>query len=232
MGSRVPASDIDLLIKDSQFDSIQADIKASELFEKVDQHSGARLSDEYVQNSVPRFFSKTAKCSDTSFVNLWSEDVYKLKIDDAELMQVEGLTVLNPHVLDERFTRIPETIELSPEKLRSHGCSTISKRAFRGAKFFIPSIPALCSALLSQAEYHRQNSKSKVSRPLHQLENLIRYLYLDNPAHRDLILPLLGCHSDSMGELIRRYKRKPHVVFERGPDGEVKVIEKRIVYNN
>ncbi|KAK6508184.1 hypothetical protein TWF506_010285 [Arthrobotrys conoides] len=222
MGVRVPLSDIDFLIKDSQFDSILVDIQASELFEKVDQNPGPRLGDEYVLNLVPRFFSKPTRM-DPNFINLWSETVYKLKIDDAELIKVEGITVLNPHILDGRFTQIIETENLSPEKLDSRGTPTIPEFCHGNVQIFIPSIPTMCNALLNQAVYHSENYEKITNRPIYQLENMIRYLYLDNPTHRDILLPLLGPRNQAMEELIRNYKRKPRVIFERGADGEVTV---------
>ncbi|KAK6356817.1 hypothetical protein TWF718_001158 [Orbilia javanica] len=227
MGVRVSSSDIDLLIRDSQYDSIKADFEASKVFRRIAQNYGARLSDRYVEEFIPRFYSDSSHKWDTNAVNLWSESFYKLKIEDAELTQVEGITVLNPHVVDERFTRIIETEELSVEKLRSHGCFGVAKGAFRDAQFFLPSIPALCQALLRQEEHRCQIEDILESRPVYQLENLIRYLYLENPAHRDILLPLLGPHKHAMEELIRKYKRKPHTIIERGSNGEWTVSTKQ-----
>jgi hypothetical protein len=157
-----------------------------------------------------------------SFINLWTEGIYMLLVKDAEPIAVPDIQGQNRIIMDERFGKD----HISTAKLRySHNITKrpgtmrilpIVRNSTRGALIFVPSIPKMCDALLSQIErrkvtMHLDNRRRKPSiLPAYNVYNLIRYLYLEWPSHRELLLPLLGERSQAaMEQRLDKYVRKP-----------------------
>ncbi|KAI9869776.1 MAG: hypothetical protein M1830_005099, partial [Pleopsidium flavum] len=103
MGLRVCLEEnLDLLVRDSQADTILTALLATGCFERVDQDIGYRFNDPYTKQ-VPRL--RDTRCAPGAFpcVNLWTEAVYMLRVKDAEPVAVMDIHAWNVNLVEERF---------------------------------------------------------------------------------------------------------------------------------
>ncbi|KAI9801460.1 MAG: hypothetical protein M1833_002692 [Piccolia ochrophora] len=220
MGLRTcPEENLDLLVRDSQADAILAAFLATDTFERVDQDISYRLEDRYTKQ-VPRL--RDTRCEPSAFtcVNLWTEAVYKLQVEDAEPVAVTDIHAWNVNLVEERFGTVPETAHITSSARTKEGMRTVPKvrSSARGVPIFVPSIPRCCDAVLDQLSYrdtYPEDFEGKMgNRPAYHLRNFIRYLYLERPSQRGLLLPLLAERNRAeMERRIDAFKRKPSLAM-------------------
>ncbi len=149
-------------------------------------------------------------------VNLWTEAVYMLRVNDAELVAVMDIHAWNVNLVEERFGTVPETAYLTFTAQTEQGTRILPKipSSAKGVPIFVPSIPIMCDAVLDQLRYrttHAEDYQGKTgNRPAYHLMNFVRYLYLERQSQRDLLLPLLAERNRAeMEQRIKAFKRKP-----------------------
>ncbi|MCJ1431686.1 hypothetical protein MMC27_001041 [Xylographa pallens] len=161
MGLRMcPEENLDLLVRNSQADSILTGLLATGVFERVDQDIGYRLDDPYT-TQVPRL--RDTRCDPGSFscVSLWTEAIYMLEVEAAELVAVKDIHTWNVNLAEERFATVPETAYLTSTAQIKEG-TRILPRIMSSAKvvpIFVPSIPKICDAVLDQLEYRTTHAE-------------------------------------------------------------------------
>ncbi|KAF3929766.1 hypothetical protein ABW19_dt0204526 [Dactylella cylindrospora] len=204
---------LDLLIRDSQLQAISDSLLSSGWFELVEQNLELRLYDEYTLQ-VPRFhdISPFPKF-EFQWINLWSESVYMLQLDNAELTKIPDIVTRNMHLRDERFATIPETKGITIEGYHADipGLKFLPKYRFSSnpdVEVFMPSIPRTCEALLRQ-----HSARPNGWRAGYHLSNFVRYLYFDRPAQMDIVLSLVGSeYQEHMKKIILKFKRKRRLI--------------------
>ena len=211
--------DLDLLIRDSEMQSIKADLLATDRYEFVEQNLDLRFSDTYTQQ-VPRLRLKINDNSSYNCISLWSERVYMLNVD-GEKIEVPDPHALNVVLMEECFdlhpswaqavsisytTRITNSVRVLPP--------TLAQSADMKFPVYIPTIPRILDALLDQARYRvtcAENFPGKLgNRPRYHLQTSVRYLHLEKPQQRERLLPKLAERNrGEMEAIINKFKRKP-----------------------
>lgn len=198
-----------------------SDILATGHFEHVDQDISYRFEDPYTRQ-VPRL--RDTRCAPGPFtcINLWTEAVYMLRVEHAEPVAVLDIHAWNINLMEERFATVPETASITFSTLTDRGCRILPKiqSSARGVRFFVPSIPRICDAILDQLRYrttHAENYDGRMgNRPFYHLHNFIRYLYLERLSQRNLLLPLLAERNKAeMERRINAFKRKPTTAVDK-----------------
>ena len=184
-------------------------------FERVDQDLRYRLQDPYTKQ-VPRL--RDMRCPPGSFtcLSLWTEMIYMLRVEAAELVAVRDIRAWNVNLAEERFATVPETAILTAGAQIEKGVRIAPKvlSSARNVPIFVPSIPKICDAILDQLRYrttHAENYQAKLGdRPSYHLHNFVRYLYLERQSQRELLLPLLSERNRAeMEQRASTFKRKP-----------------------
>jgi hypothetical protein len=208
-----------LLIRDSEMESIKADLLATGQFDLVEQNLDLRFSDTYTKQ-VPRLRFKTNNVISYQCISLWSERVYMLSVDGAKL-EVPDTQAWNVVLMEERFdldpswaravsigytTRIADGVMVLPPIL--------TQSADMKYPIYIPTIPRILDALLDQANHrviYAENFPGKLgNRPEYHLRNFVRYLHLEKPQQRKRLLPELAERNQGkMEATMNKFKRKP-----------------------
>jgi hypothetical protein len=183
-------------------------------YEVVEQDLRYRLGDSYAKQ-VPRLHD-TRSGDPGNCIDLWTESIYKLRVNEAELMRVPDIQAQNPYLVDERFATVPSTQALTRDARLASQVRLLPwvLSSSKGAPIYVPSVPKLCDAISDQYSYRTTDPENKRprsgDRPKYHLQNLIRYLYLELPSQRETLLPLLAERNKAeMDKLITNYKRKP-----------------------
>ncbi|MCJ1274917.1 hypothetical protein MMC21_002715 [Puttea exsequens] len=216
MGLRVcPEENLDLLVRDSQVDTILTGLLATGCFERVNQDIGYRFEDPYTKQ-VPRLRDMRCAPGPFSCVSLWTETIYMLRVEAAEPVAVKDIHAWNVNLAEERFATVPETASITFTAQTEQGTRILPKvlSSARNVPIFVPSIPKTCDAILDQLRYrttHAENFQNKKgNRPAYHLRNFIRYLYLERQSQRELLLPLLAERNRAeMEQIVSAFKRKP-----------------------
>ena len=221
----IAPQNLDLLIRDSQLDDILMDLLATGEFERVEQDINLRLSD-VITKQVPRLHHTRYQPHDLSHINLWSESVYHLKVDTTELIQVLDVLAWNTNLFEERFGTVEETAYRTFSATTARGTRVMPqvKSSLKAVPVFIPSIPNMCDALADQTRYratHVEDVKKQMgNRPGYHLSNFVRYLYLERPSQRQLLLSLMAERNRGvMEDRIDRFKRKPTLAVTKASMG-------------
>ncbi|MCJ1282490.1 hypothetical protein MMC26_001813 [Xylographa opegraphella] len=185
MGLRVcPEENLDLLVRNSQADSILTGLLAEGYFERVDQDIGYRFNDLYTKQ-VPRLRDMRCDPGFFSCVSLWTEAIYMLDVEAAELVAVEDIHAWNSSLAEERFGTVPETASLTFTEMTKRGTRILpwTMSSAKSVPIFVPSIPRICDAVLDQLRYRttlaEKFPRHKGNRPAYHLSNFVRYLYLE-----------------------------------------------------
>jgi hypothetical protein len=139
-----------------------------------------------------------------------------LRVEDVEPIVVMDILAWNANLMEERFATTIETAYITVTSEIEKGFQIIPKirSSVKDVPIFIPSIPKICDALLDQLRYcvtlaenfHGDSGND----PSYFLTKFIRYLYLERPSQRNLLLPLLADRNRGEMELrINKFKRKP-----------------------
>jgi hypothetical protein len=192
------------------------DLLALGYFEPVAQETRYRFKDTYTEQ-VPRLRDMRCDSSEPfSYVSLWTETVYMLRVEDVEPIVVKDIYAWNPNLMEERFATTIETAYITVTSQIERGVRIIPKilSSVKDVPIFIPSIPRICDALLDQLRYRKTHAENfpKVlgNRPSYYLTNFIRYLYLERPSQQKLLLPLLADRNRGEMELmVNKFMRKP-----------------------
>lgn len=184
-------------------------------FERVEQDINLRFNDPYAK-PVPRLRDKRCPPGFFTCISLWSETIYKLRVEDAEPVPVMDIFAWNECIAEERFATIPETAYLAYGERTKSGTQIFPPAwgSAKGLPVFIPSIPKMCDAILDQLRYRVTHAeelhKGSGNRPAYHLRNFVRYLHLEKPSQRRLLLSLLAERNRPEMELrITGFKRKP-----------------------
>lgn len=202
-------------MRDSQVDSIIRALLATGYYARVEQDLSWRRGDSYAKQ-VPRFHdTRSGSGKQGNYINLWTESVYKLRVDNTELLPVPDIQAQNAYLVDERFAGVPKTMQLTLDANQALGINTVPRvrSSSKAVSIYIPSLPNICDAIIDQWSYGQSHAEDFPEysdyRPKYHLQNLIRYLHLETPSQRQLLLSMLAERNVSMmTELINRYKRK------------------------
>ena len=188
---------------------------ATGYFERVEQDLGYRFDDPYTKQ-VPRLRDTRCAPGPFSCINLWTETVYMLRVEDVEPVAVMDIHAWNVNLAEERFATVPETACITSTAQTKQGTRIIPKilSSARGILIFVPSIPKICDAVLDQLSYRTTRAenfqRNKGNRPAYHLRNFVRYLYLERRSQQELLLPLLAERNRAeMKRRVNTFKRKP-----------------------
>lgn len=207
------------MIRDSEIESIQADLLATGLFELVEQRLDLRFNDTYTLQ-VPRLRLKSTDNFMYNCVSLWGERVYMLSVDG------DRIEVLEPHswnvvLMEEYFDLHPswaQAASIGYTTRIANGVQILPPARAQSADVkypvYIPTIPRMLDALLYQAHFratHAEDFPGRVGRrPQYHLRNFVRYLHLEKPQQREKLLPKLAERNrGEMEAAINKFTRKP-----------------------
>ena len=191
-----------------------AELLATGCFEQIDQDLSYRMQDTYTKQ-VPRLRDLRCKPLYFACVNLWTESVYMLQVEDAEPVAVKDVYAWNANLVEERFATVPETACITCSTQSQSGTMIVPKilSSSRGVPVFVPSIPKMCNALLDQLAYltnRKEDFSWKGARPEYNLRNFIRYLYFERQSQLEVLLPQLAERNRTeMERRAKAFKRKP-----------------------
>lgn len=95
-------------MKDSQADTILTGLLATGCFERVNQDTSYRYNDSYTEQ-VPHLRDIRCAPGSFSYVSLWTEAIYMLRVEAAEPVAVIDIHAWNVNLVEERFATVPET---------------------------------------------------------------------------------------------------------------------------
>jgi hypothetical protein len=219
MGLPVGSNNLDLLIKDCQFDQILADILGTGQYERIQQDLRYRLSGP-LSRQVPRLqhideehpFHRIS-------ISLWSESEYILSTD-APMVEVPDLFAWNFNLMEDRFDlAAADSPSVSYKAKIAAGWQlvprTLSQSPGSEYPIYIPSIPCLIDAFLDQYRYrqaHVENyyyKSTSTCLPSIHLTRFIRHLHLARPYQWEKLIPQLSEHNRAdMEARLDKYKMK------------------------
>ncbi|KAI9759872.1 MAG: hypothetical protein M1840_003074 [Geoglossum simile] len=181
-----PKRNLDLLVRESQFDQIVADILATGQYERIQQSPRYRVVGgltaqvpclQHIDERHPLHGIR---------LSLWSEDVYKLSAD-GPMVEVPSLMFQFPMLIEDRFhptTGTTSKTETFPRDFES------------SCPVYIPTIPCLLNALLDQQRYRLANREKykgiSTIVPSCQLRRITDRLHLVEPQQREILFAELA----------------------------------------
>ncbi|MCJ1405655.1 hypothetical protein MMC11_008884 [Xylographa trunciseda] len=222
MGLRLcPEENLDLLVRNSQADSILTGLLATGCFERVDQEIGYRFGDAYTKQ-IPRLCDMRCDPGFFTCVSLWPEAIYMLEVEAAELVAVKDIHAWNVNLAEKRFATVPETAYLTAPARIQEGTRVLPwiMSSSTDVPIFVPSIPKICDAVLDQLRYRTTHAEdfpgNRNNRPAYHLSNFVRYVYLERPSQRGLLLPLWAERNRAeMEQRVNAFKRKPTLAMTK-----------------
>ena len=215
-----------MLVRDAQHRSIVQCLLASGCWTPVDIQSDFPVEAVRIAQ-VPRL----ERVRERFYINLWPENIFGLAVD-SDLCEVPHICAWNPVLVESKFypfpvrkqpfpmllsdegTRFtPENPDQSPPPLRTHRTPV-----------YVPTIPRYIDALLSRHPLLASLSDAPryAGHSSMEISYLIRYLFLENDAQREKLLPMLaGRRKDVMMYILDRYKRtvKKNITLRRNSKG-------------
>jgi hypothetical protein len=159
------------------------------------------------------------------YLRIWSEDTYHIKVDQCPVIEVPDIYPWNCCLVEEELHPAarrddgwwygPYTLDGAKAAGRSIFGPVIPVEGPKNSSpIFIPRIPAYLDTLVSQAMRCQKSKPQLHSFAQWQIRNLTRYLYLEVPHQRDVILFQVEEETESyLQDYFKRYKRKPHTLF-------------------
>lgn len=209
-----------VLVRKSQITSIISELVKSGKWKLAELHP--RPLDLQPPAGVP-LLESTGDDNEPYSLSFWTESDYHLSVDNGAMIEVPDCRALNTVLIQEDFHPDRERLGYGPRLTTSRGVQFLWPLPARSKKqmtpFLVPTVPALIDAFLDQARWLEENlpDSSMAYRPLIHVENMIRYLYLEEPHQKKALLPQLAPrHHQYILERLRRYKRKQTVMLVGG----------------
>lgn len=159
-------------------------------------------------------------------LRLWSEDSYRIRVDECPLVEVPDLYAWNTFLVEEKYhpasnrtdgwwygpdtlTNTQGHIVLPPNKPRGRSPNNTTP-------IFIPSIPTFLDALVDQKRLYKAGCKPALAFYAGwQLNNLTRYLYLELPHQKNTIQFEVEARNEGyLEQCFVNFKRKPFYVID------------------
>jgi hypothetical protein len=153
-------------------------------------------------------------------LRFWPEESYKISVG-GPCIEVPDCTAWNPVLVEEKFHPDRPDLRFGPNtitslaKLSVAPTQTLSRASMQKSPLFIPSIPRMLEGLLQQSMVH--GALQRESEAYYNVENMIRYLFLERPNQRDKVCELLSREGKFLLlDVLSTYKRKlPTKIDER-----------------
>lgn len=227
----VMGQDCDVLVRTAQLPDILRDLLGTGRWIQV-EHSN-KTQEVMIYADVPRIrrVPEVLGPDNDLCLSLWSEKKYHLAVD-GPTVEVLDCCALNSVLIEQRFA---PSVMWAPRSLAAEGVKFVHDVRARNDRctipIFVPSIPRFLDADLDR---YRDNVDKKLldmpfvlTKPLHTL-NLVRYLYLDMPRQKDLVLSEMAPRNWPMMEhLIDTFKRKSSSILSFTPEQEQEIKEIR-----
>jgi hypothetical protein len=213
-------------VQDTQHHSIVQCLLASGYWTRVNIQSDFPIEAVRIAE-VPRL----ERVGERFFINLWPENLFGLAVD-GDRCEVPHICAWNPVLVESTFYPFPDRKQPFQMLLSDEGTRFTPKNPDQSpppirthrTPVYIPTIPRYIDALLSRhpllaslpdAPRYAGHSSMEIS-------YLIRYLFLENEAQRDKLLPAFaGQRKDVMTYILDRYKRtvKKNIILRRNSKG-------------
>lgn len=220
--NNLPQKEIDVLVRSSQLKAIVDDLVAS---------GDWKMSNNWTENCTYAFMMNNTSIKDIwletciddpmfPYLRIWPEELYKLSVD-CHKIEVPDVWARERVLLEEEYYRDPYE-RFGPPRLSTRERTPIPNLQFRAkirrldVPIFIPTIEEHLNAYLDQQREQTKSGNRNGGSPVGQIENFIRYLYLEWTPTQEWLLnsKIHERNQPLMTELLSRTKRKQLILYD------------------